>query len=55
MGPRPKPQPQLDDRPVLAHADAEGSDELLDVDVEGHLHWLETGEGDPWPTRDSSA
>ncbi len=21
----------------------------LDVDVDGHLRWLETGEGEPWP------
>ncbi len=23
-------------------------DEVADVDVEAHLRWLETGEGDPW-------
>jgi hypothetical protein len=50
MGPRPKPQPQ--ERPVLPVAEAEGADELLPVDGEEYLRWLETGEGDPW--RDSS-
>ncbi len=27
---------------------------VLDVDVAGHLRWLETGEGDPWPPASSS-
>ena len=34
--------------------DADAAAEVLDVDVERHLHWLETGEGEPWPPRDSS-
>jgi hypothetical protein len=25
--------------------------DVLDVDVEGHLRWLETGKGVPWPAR----
>ena len=25
--------------------------EVLDVDIEGHLRWLETGEGEPFPSR----
>jgi hypothetical protein len=28
-----------------------GDNEVLDVDVEGHVRWLETGEGDPWPAK----
>ena len=23
--------------------------EIVPVDIEGHLRWLETGQGDPWP------
>jgi hypothetical protein len=25
--------------------------DVLNVDTRGHLQWLETGEGDPWPAR----
>lgn len=28
-----------------------GDDEILEVDVQGHMRWLETGEGDPWPAK----
>ncbi len=38
--------PHPDDATALG--DASG-DRLIDVDVEKHLRWLETGEGDPWP------
>jgi hypothetical protein len=27
----------------------ETPDDVLDVDVEKHLRWLESGEGEPWP------
>jgi len=37
---------------VLPPEEAEGAHEVLDdVDVEGHLRWLETGEGEPFPRR----
>ncbi len=32
----------------------EGKAKPLDVDVEAHLRWLETGEGEPWPPGSSS-
>lgn len=53
MGPRAKPQSHRDERPVLPAEDAEGTHELLDVDGEAYLRWLETGEGED-PCRDSS-
>lgn len=27
----------------------ENDERPLDVDVDAHLRWLETGEGEPWP------
>jgi hypothetical protein len=36
--------PHPDDRELF-----EDNQDVLDVDVEAHLRWLETGEGDPWP------
>jgi len=49
MGPRPKPQPAPRHLPPEAHhADA---GEILEVDGEAYLRWLETGEG-PDPTAD---
>ncbi len=29
--------------------DVLADEEPLDVDVEAHLRWLETGKGEPWP------
>lgn len=49
MVPRPSVQPNREPVPVLSAEDAEGAHEILDVDGEGHLRWLETGEGEPWP------
>jgi hypothetical protein len=52
MGPRPKPQPQPEERPVLPPEMLEPDDgEILDVDGEAYLRWLETGEGED-PCRD---
>lgn len=48
MGPSQKPQQQADNRPVLHVEDADGADDILDVDGEAYLQWLETGDGDPW-------
>jgi hypothetical protein len=53
MGPRPKPKPQADERRVLPPEDADGAHEVLDVDGEQYLRWLETGEGED-PCRGSS-
>ena len=52
MGPRAKPQPKDEHRPVMPAEDVDGADKIAPVDGEAYLHWLETGEGDPW--RDSS-
>ena len=41
--------PSMEDAPLF-----EGDAEPLDVDVEAHLRWLETGEGEPWPPGSSS-
>jgi hypothetical protein len=43
-GPHPKDRELFED-PAL--------DEPLNVDVDAHLRWLETGEGEPWPERSS--
>jgi hypothetical protein len=52
MAPRTKapasPEPAL----VLSYDEARLADELDPADGEEVLHWLETGEGDPW--RESS-
>jgi hypothetical protein len=54
MGPRQKPQPPKDERPVLPPELLEpDAGEILDVDGEQYLRWLETGEGED-PCRDSS-
>lgn len=43
-GDRPKVEAPEDVR-----EDVLADEEPLDVDVEGHLRWLETGKGEPWP------
>jgi hypothetical protein len=51
MGPRTKPQPTEPRAPRHVPPEAHDADagELLDVDGEAYLRWLETGDG-PDPT-----
>jgi hypothetical protein len=53
VAPRTKPMPlrQVPPPPELLKTEAR---EILDIDVEKHLKRLETGEGEPWPPRESS-
>jgi hypothetical protein len=53
--PSPKPAgvPAAESGPELRR-DEPGIGEAIDVDVEKHLRWLETGEGEPWPPASQS-
>jgi hypothetical protein len=45
---RPKSAKKDESGPTLSKG-RPGVGEPIDVDVEKHLKWLETGEGKPWP------
>ena|ERR1035438_6147053 len=56
MGPRTKHAPKPEGQPVQAPEEvvrALEDVEPIDVDVEEHLRWLETGKGVPWPRASS--